>query len=162
MIKLLFIFIILFSCSSLDPEINTEIFEGITETDINGNLIGQIDTNDWCSFEFDYQSIDTDFGLNPIYPNPITAQNWGPFGNSYQICFQYSTPLDTNWVDFKQVDISLFSIEKDTIFTLNDSYSNGQTGVCGYIQDSLVIDSIYRMKMISGEFECHGDIQFFQ
>ena len=103
---------------------------------------------------------DSNFGLNPIYPNPLTSQEWGPFGNSYRICYQYSTPFDSTWSNFNAVTINIVSISSDTIYTYSDNYANGQIGVCSYIADSLVVDSIYRMIMTSGEFECHGDIQF--
>ena len=138
----------------------SECYTGITETDSDGNLIGNIDEDDWCEFEFDMSATDSDFGLNPIYPNPLTPQEWGPFGNSYRICYQYSTPFDSTWSNFNTVDINIVSISSDTIYTYNDNYANGQIGVCSYIADSLVVDSIYRMIMTSGEFECNGDIQF--
>ena len=160
MIKLLLLLLIV-SCQD-NPIKTINSYTGITETDTNGNIIGNIDTDDWCEFNFDFDAVDTNYGLNPIYPNPVNAQEWGPFGNSYQICYQYSTPFDETWTNFNQVDINVVSFEGDTIYNLSDSYANGQIGVCAYIVDSLVISSIYRMNMISNEFECYGDIQFVQ
>tara|TARA_X000001036_G_scaffold439903_1_gene492994 strand:+ start:1379 stop:1882 length:504 start_codon:yes stop_codon:yes gene_type:complete len=149
------------SCGD-NPTETIDSYTGITETDTNGNFIGNIDTEDWCEFEFDFESMNSNYGLNPIYPNPVNAQQWGPFGNSYQICYQYSTPYDDSWTNFNQVDINIINFEGDTIYSLIDSYANGQVGMCAYITDSLVVSSVYRMNMKSGEFECHGDIQFVQ
>ena len=161
MIKLLPLLLLIISCDN-NPTNTNEYYTGITETDSSGNLIGNIDSSDWCQFEFDYEEVNTDYGLNPIYPNPVTAQEWGPFGNSYQICYQYSTPFDDTWTNFNQVDISIVNFEGDTVYNINDSYANGQIGVCTYIADSLIVSSLYRMNMVSDGFECHGDIQFIQ
>ena len=38
-----------------------QCFSGITETDIDGNLIGNIDDDDWCEFEFDMSATDSNF-----------------------------------------------------------------------------------------------------
>ena len=161
MTKLLFILLLLFACSPTEPDANdTSEFSGITETDSNANLIGNIDSDDWCEFEFDMSATDTHFGLNPVYPNPVSIQEWGPFGDSYQICYQYSTPFDSTWSSFNSVSIHILSIEDDTIYTFSDTYANGQIGVCAYISDSLIVNPIYRMNMVSGDFECSGDIQF--
>ena len=160
MIKLLFLLFI-FSCD--DNPVNTiDLFSGITETDSSGNLIGNIDTDDWCDFEFNFELVNTTYGLNPVYPNPINAQEWGPFGNSYQICYQYSTPFDESWTQFNHVDINIINFEGDTIYSHSDSYANGQVGMCAYIADSLIVSDIYRMNMESNQFECHGDIKFIQ
>ena len=86
--------LLLFGCDWLDYHIQNSptnpseniIFSGITETDSNGNMIGNIDSDDWC--QFDMNLMDSGYGLNPIYPNPVTAQNSELFGYSYQICFQ--------------------------------------------------------------------------
>ena len=139
-------------------------FTGITETDSDGNLIGNIDENDWCEFEFDMDATDSNFGLNPVYPNPVSPQEWGPFGNSYQICFQFSTPFDSTWSNFNAVDINIINASSDIIYTLySDNYINGQVGACSYISDSLIVeDSIYRMIMQSDNYYCQGDIQFIQ
>ena len=77
----LFLLLFLFGCDWLDYHIQnsptntgeTVIFSGITETDSNGNMIGNIDSDDWCSFNMNL--MDSGYGLNPIYPNPVTAQN---------------------------------------------------------------------------------------
>ena len=106
---------------------------------------------------------DSNFGLNPIYPNPVSSQEWGPFGSSYQICYQFSTPFDSTWSNFNVVDINIISTSSDIIYTYSDNYINGQVGVCSYISDSLiVVDSIYRMIMESNNYYCQGDIQFIQ
>ena len=89
MTKLLFILLLLFGCEETPTQSYIE-FSGITETDSDGALIGNIDSDDWCEFEFDMYATNSDFGLNPVYPNPVNLQEWGPFGNSYQICYQYS------------------------------------------------------------------------
>ena len=158
--RLLFLLLII-SCDD-NPVDTIESYTGITETDSSGNLIGNIDTGDWCEFEFDFEALDTNYGLNPVYPNPVNSQEWGPFGTSYQICYQYSTPFDGTWENFNQVNINIISFEGDTIYSLSDSYANGQIGICAYITDSLIVSSIYRMSMVTEEFECHGDIQFIQ
>ncbi len=139
-----------------------ECYIGITETDSSGNLIGSIDNDDWCEFEFNNNATDTGFGLNPSYPNPVTPGDWGPFENSYQICYQYSTPYDDTWSNLNPVNINILDPSGDMVYTYSDNYANGQVGICAYIADSLVISSIYRMIMVSGEYECHGDIQFNQ
>ena len=36
-------------------------------------MIGNIDSDDWCPF--DMNLMDSGYGLNPIYPNPVVAQN---------------------------------------------------------------------------------------
>ena len=164
MIKLIFIFfLIIISCSSpIDSPEQEEEFSGISETDSDGNLIGNIDENDWCAFEFDMSLTETSFGLNPIYPNPVIIGDWGPFENSYRICYQFSTPYDETWSDFNIVNINILSTSNDTIYTFNDDFINGQVAICSYIADSLIVDSIYRMTMVSGDFDCHGDIQFIQ
>ena len=141
---------------------DSELFSGVTETDTNGNLIGEVDSDDWCQFEFNMDATNTAFGLNPVYPNPVTLANWGPFGDSYQICYQYSSPFDTTWSNFNQINIDIVSSGNDTIYSFNDDYANGQIGICAYIPDSLVVDSIYRMHMTSDDFNCYGDIQFEQ
>ena len=160
MIKLLFLLLII-SCDD-NPVDTIESYTGITETDSSGNLIGNIDTDDWC--EFESEEVDTDYGLNPVYPNPVNPQEGGPLGNSYQICYQYSTPFDETWENLNQVDINIISFEGDTIYSFSDSYANGQnaSSMCVNIADSLIVSSIYRMTMVSDEFECHGDIQFIQ
>ena len=138
-----------------------QCFSGITETDSDGNLIGNIDEDDWCEFEFDMSATDSYFGLNPSYPNPLTPQEWGPFRNSYRICYQFSTPFDSTWSNFNAVNFNIVSNSSDLIYSYSDNYTNGQLGVCSYIADSLVVaNSIYRMFMVSGDFECHGDVQF--
>ena len=138
-------------------------FIGITETDSDGNLIGNIDESDWCVFEFEMDAPDSNFGLNPIYPNPVSPQEWGPFGNSYQICYQFSTPFDPTWSNFRVVDINIISTSSDIIYTYSDNYINGQVAICAYITDSLIVaDSIYRMIMQSDNYYCQGDIQFTQ
>jgi hypothetical protein len=148
-------------CGSIDEFEEFEECAGITETDSDGNLIGNIDPDDWCEFEFDMDATDSDFGLNPVYPNPLTPQEWGPFGNSYRVCYQYSTPFDSTWSNFNNIDINIISFENDTIYSYNDEYANGQIAICSYIAaDSVVVNSIYRMYMSSDEYNCHGDIQF--
>ena len=94
--------------------------------------------------------------------NPVTSEEWGPFGSSYRICYQYSTPFDSTWSNFNVVDINIMSTSSEVIYTYSDNYANGQIGVCSYIADSLATNSIYRMFMVSGDFECHGDIQFIE
>ena len=118
------------------------------------------DDYDWCSFEYDNNLTDTGFGLNPPYPNPITSQDWGPFGDSYQICYQFSTPYDDTWSNLNNVNINIINTEGEIIHSYNDNYANGQVGICAYISTELIDQSIYRMIMESGDFECHGDIQF--
>ena len=81
----LFLLFLLFGCDSPMDSDETIIFSGITETDTNGNMIGNIDSEDWCPF--DMNLMDSGYGLNPIYPNPVTAQNSELFGYSYQICY---------------------------------------------------------------------------
>jgi len=158
MVKLLFILMFLIGCDT-PTESNEDIgFSGITETDSSGALIGNVDSEDWCSF--DMNSIDSGFGLNPVYPNPVSAQDWGLFGNSYQICYQYSTPHDSTWSNFNSISINIVGANQDTLHTLNDDYANGQVGVCAYIADSLITEPIYRMYIISNDWECTGDIQF--
>lgn len=141
-----------------------ENFSGITETDLDGNLIGEVDDNDWCEFEFN--SSDTGFGLNPVYPNPLISQEWGPFGQSYQLCYQFSTPYDPTWSNLNNLNIDIINNEGQSIYSYNDNYANGQTAICAYIpvEDVEIIENsiIYRMVMTSGDFECHGDIQFNQ
>ena len=133
---------------------------GITETDSNGNYIGNIDGSDWCVFTFDDNETSSGYGLNPPYPNPVSLGDWGPLGESYQLCYQYSTPYDPQWNTLNSISVYIFSSENDTIYTHSDNYSNGQLGMCIYIDDSTVNNSIYRMKLISDEFECFGDIEF--
>ena len=103
--------LLLFGCDWLDYHIQNSptnpseniIFSGITETDSNGNMIGNIDSDDWC--QFDMNLMDSGYGLNPIYPNPVTAQNSELFGYSYQICFQYSTPYDSTSVSYTHLTL---------------------------------------------------------
>lgn len=142
----------------LNPELSCLdiIISGITETDASGQLIGEVDDDDWC--EFDASSDEYDFGLNPMYPNPVSPGQWGPFGDSYQLCFQYSCPT----TDFFQVQINLVSAQRDTIYTLNESYGNGLAGICAYIGTELITEPMYRMTMSSGDFQCHGDIEFLE
>ena len=151
------------SCEYLEENFDCDgNFSDITETDSEGNLIGEVDNNDWCEFEFNNNTTNTGFGLNPVYPNPLTSQDWGPFGDSYQICYQFSTPYDSNWSILNNLSISIINNEGESIYAYNDNYANGQSAVCAYISVEVVNDSIYRMVMESGEFECHGDIQFNQ
>tara|TARA_Y100000996_G_scaffold341357_1_gene278639 strand:- start:1287 stop:2477 length:1191 start_codon:yes stop_codon:yes gene_type:complete len=140
-------------------------FNGITETDESGNYnIDESDPFDWCEFEFN--SSDTGFGLNPAYPNPLASQEWGPFGQSYQLCYQFSTPYDPTWSNLNNLNIDIINNEGQSIYNYNDNYANGQTAICAYIPvaDIEIIENstIYRMVMTSGDFECHGDIQFNQ
>ena len=44
-----FLLLLLFGCDSTSSD-ETLIFSGITETDTNGNMIGNIDSDDWCPF----------------------------------------------------------------------------------------------------------------
>jgi len=60
------------------------------------------------------------------------------------------------------VNINIVNTEGEMIYTYTDNYANGETGVCAYISIEDVNDPIYRMVMESGDFECHGDIQFNQ
>ena len=159
MTKLLFILLLLFGCEETPTQSYIE-FSGITETDSDGALIGNIDSDDWCEFEFDMYATDSDFGLNPVYPNPLTPQDWGPFHNSYRICYQYSSPFDSTWSNFNEIDINIISTDNDTIYSFNNDYGNGQIGVCAYIADSVVVDLMYRMYMSSDDFNCYGDILF--
>lgn len=159
MTKLLFILLLLVGCEETLTESQIE-FTGITETDSDGTLIGNIDSDDWCEFEFDIDATNSDFGLNPAYPNPVNSQEWGPFGNSYQICYQYSSPFDSTWSNFNEININIINSNNDTIYNLSDEYVNGQRAVCAYIADSVVVDLVYRMYISSDDYNCHGDIQF--
>ncbi len=154
----LFLLLILFGCDSPTNSSETVIFSGITETDSNGNMIGNIDSDDWCSF--DMNLMDSGYGLNPIYPNPVTAQNSELFGNSYQICFQYSTPYDSSFTTLNHINIDIISENNDTIYSFEDNFANGPSGSCTFIADTLVVDSIYRMHLTSDDWNCFGDIQF--
>ena len=142
--------------SCLDDE--TVIFSGITETDSSGNMIGNIDSHDWCSF--DMNLMNGGYGLNPIYPNPVTAQNSELFGYSYQICYQYSTPYDSTFTNFNHIYIDIVSVNNDTIYSFEDNFANGPFGSCTFIADTLVVDSIYRMYLTSDDWNCFGDIEF--
>ena len=160
--RLLFILLLVVGCE--DTPINSHIeFSGITETDSDGTLIGNIDSDDWCQFEFGMEATDIDFGLNPVYPNPVTPQEWGPFGYSYQICYQFSSPFDSTWSNFNNININIVSSDNNIIYSHNDEYANGQIAICAYIAHSIVvnsINSIYRMYMSSDDYNCHGDILF--
>lgn len=145
----------------LSPNLSCEdiIIEGITETNENGELVGSIDEEDWCEFEFDMSNMEIDYyGLNPAYPNPVSSSEWGAFGTSYQLCYQFSCPTS----DFSLININIVSAQNDTIYTFTDSYGYGQAGLCAYINKDIVLDSMYRMIMKSGDFQCHGDIQFLE
>ena len=79
----LFLLFLLFGCDNPTSSDETVIFSGITETDSNGNMIGNIDSDE-CPF--DMNLMDSGYGLNPIYPNPVTGAG---LGNSYKICMNY-------------------------------------------------------------------------
>ena len=74
--------------------------------------------------------------------------------------------LSSNGVNLFRINLShtklddVANIIDDTTYTFSDSYANGQIAVCAYISDSLIVNPIYRMSMVSGDFECSGDIQF--
>ncbi len=145
----------------LTPDLSCEdiVIIGITETDANGELIGNIDEDDWCEFDFDMSNMEIDYyGLNPVYPNPVSSGEWGVFGTSYQLCYQFSCPTS----DFSLININIISAQNDTIYTFTDSYGYGQAGLCAYINKDLVLDAMYRKIMESGDFQCHGDIEFLE
>ena len=145
----------------IDPDLSCEdiIIDGITETNSSGELIGNVDEDDWCEFEFDMSNMEIDYyGLNPAYPNPVSSGEWGLFGTSYQLCYQFSCPTS----DFSLININIVSTQNDTIYSFIDSYGYGQAGLCSYINKDLVSDAMYRMIMVSGDFQCHGDIEFLE
>lgn len=150
--------LLLFGCDNPTSSDETVIFSGITETDFNGNMTGNIDSDDWCPF--DMNVMDSGYGLNPIYPNPVTAQYSELFGYSYQICYQYSTPYDSTFTTLNDINIDIVSVNNDTIYSFEDNFANGPFGSCTFIADSLVINSIYRMHLTSDDWSCFGDIQF--
>ena len=120
-------------------------------------MIGNIDSDDWCPF--DMNLMDSGYGLNPIYPNPVVAQESG-LGNSYKICYEYSSPYDSTFTTSNHIYFDILSTNNDTIYSFEDNYSNGPFGSCTFIPDTLVIDSIYRMYITSDDWNCFGDIQF--
>ena len=150
--------LLLFGCDNPTSSGETVIFSGITETDFNGNMTGNIDSDDWCPF--DMNVMDSGYGLNPIYPNPVTAQDSELFGYSYQICYQYSTPYDSTFTNLNHINIDIVSVNNDTIYSFEDNFANGPFGSCTFIADTLVIESIYRMHLTSDDWSCFGDIQF--
>ena len=153
----LFLLLLLFGCDSPTNSGETLIFSGITETDSDGNIVGNIDSDDWCPF--DMNVMDSGYGLNPIYPNPVVAQESG-LGNSYKICYEYSSPYDSTFITSNHIYFDILSTNNDTIYNTEDPYSNGPWGSCILLPDTLVIDSIYRMHLTSDDWSCFGDIQF--
>ncbi len=67
--------ILIFSgCKKENPVEVDNSFYGITETNVNGDLIGNIDSDDWLP-QFNYSPNDTTpaivvFSVKPAYPNP--------------------------------------------------------------------------------------------
>ena len=60
-IRIFFIITSSFGCDNPTSSDETVIFSGITETDANGNMIGNIDSDDWCPF--DMNLMDSGYGL---------------------------------------------------------------------------------------------------
>ena len=92
-------------------------------------MIGNIDSDDWCPF--DMNIMDSGYGLNPIYPNPVVAQESG-LGNSYKICYEYSSPYDSTFTTSNHIYFDILSTNNDTIYTTEDPYSNGPWGSCTF------------------------------
>ena len=94
------------------------IGSGLSIANIDDEKPDNMSQADWS------ESTDSNFGLNPIYPNPLTSQEWGPFGNSYRICYQYSTPFDSTWSNFSVVDINIVSTSSEVSARGDSSWEN--------------------------------------
>ena len=174
MTYLLLILLLVVGCSPTESDDgggeNIE-FSGITETNSDGDLIGNVDEDDWCEIvsTSGYDSCNddcyTEYGLNPVYPNPIELGDYGSlFGTSYQVCYMYACPNTEEFVDsdgnpgYKVISLVIVSEENDTLYTHHDEYCWGKVGTCAYLPESS--SGIYRMNISTeDEFECYGDIQ---
>ena len=61
--------------------------------------------------------MDSGYGLNPIYPNPVTAHNSQLFG--YFTKFAINThPYDSTFTNLNHINIDIVSVNNDTIYSL--------------------------------------------
>ena len=109
-------------------------FSGITETDVNGVIVGNTDSSDWCS----------KFG--PAYPNPATA----------------SVTLDYTLSEESNVAVTIWDQNQGLVRTLSDE--NRPAGRHRLTWDLTsdqgvpVVAGIYCAKIEAASFACAGDI----
>ena len=161
MIRRLIILLLIVGCKEENSEL--ENFNGITEIDIEGNIISE-DSNDWCGEYMHYStdcpteieivessgmsSIPTEYSLSPAYPNPFDSL----------ATIYYGLPESSD-VTFKVIDSA-----GNTVRNLgNANQAAGYYCISwdGRNDDGDIVESdLYRVFIYAKHFSCSGDLQF--
>tara|TARA_B100000315_G_scaffold31113_1_gene26307 strand:+ start:11 stop:505 length:495 start_codon:yes stop_codon:yes gene_type:complete len=159
--KLLLIILLIVGCEEENSEV--ENFNGITEIDIEGNIISE-DSNDWCGEYILYSTdcpteieiveslgtplIPAEYSLSPAYPNPFDSL----------ATIYYGLP-ESPVVTFKVIDSA-----GNTIRNLGSAKQEA-----GYYciswdgrndNGDIVESDLYRVFIYANHFSCSGDLQF--
>ena len=167
MLRRLIILLLIVGCKDENPEL--ENFNGITEIDIEGNIISE-DSNDWCG-DYDeemykniniadcpseiqivessgFSSIPTEYSLKPAYPNPFDSL----------VTIHYSLPEDSD------VTLKIIDSAGNTVRMLGNADQAGGFYCIswdGRNDDGDIVESdLYRVFIYANHFSCSGDLQF--
>jgi len=160
--KLLIIALLFVGCEEENSEL--ENFNGITEIDIEGNIISE-DSNDWCGEYMHYSTdcpteieivesssgttlIPTEYFLSPAYPNPFDSLT----------TIYYGLP------EFSDVTFKVIDSAGNTVRNLgNANQAAGYYCISwdGRNDDGDIVESdLYRVFIYANHFSCSGDLQF--
>ena len=162
--KLMLLSILLIvGCKDENPEL--ENFNGITEIDIEGNIISE-DSNDWCGGGYMRYNTDcpteieivesssgttlipTEYFLSPAYPNPFDSLT----------TIYYGLPEFSD-VTFKVIDSAGKTVRN--LGKANQTAGYYCISWDGRNDDGEIVDSnLYRVLIYANHYNCSGDLQF--
>ena len=166
MIYRLTILLLIFGCKDENPEL--ENFRGITEIDVDGNLISE-DSDDWYGNEYrnthcitDTPSEDTESEETSMQSEslPETYKFIPAFPNPFDTLVSVHYGLPTN----SQVNLRIIDKNGNKIIQiLNENQNEGFHCVSwdGKDENGEALDSaLYRILFYAGDFFSHGDILY--
>ena len=161
--KLLLLVLLIVGCEEENPEL--ENFNGITEINIEGNIISE-DNNDWCGeFIYSYStdcptaietveflgnniSLPTEYSLLPAYPNPFDSL----------VAIYYGLP------ESAVVTLKIIDSAGNTVRMLGNAHQAAGNYCISWDgrndNDEIVNGDLYRVFIYAKHFSCSGDIQF--
>jgi len=146
--KLILMPMFIFIYISCENPANSELYTGITETDEFGNIIGEIDTNDWVflnssnNTDNDYETFPEQYLFGPAYPNPSIDTVYIPFSIPQKVV----------------AIIEIFNSKNQSVKTLvNSDLAAGYYRIPWDVTSVQV--GIYRAKIETPDFSAYGDIK---